>query len=169
MKNIYLVGFMGTGKTTVGRVLAGKLNFKFVDLDDLIEGKEGIKIVDIFAKKGEAYFRDLESTALKETGGKEKLVVACGGGIVIRPGNVDFLEKNGLTVCLDAEPEAVYGRIRKSEHRPLLNVSNPKKEIEKLLNARKEFYNRIKRHIDTSSLTIEETADRIAEWVEDNY
>jgi len=165
MKNIYLVGFMGTGKTAVGGVLAGKLNFKFVDLDDLIEGKEGIKIVDIFAKKGEVYFRDLESTVLKETGVEEKLVVACGGGIVIRTANLDFLEKNGLTVCLDAEPKIIYERIRKFKHRPLLNVSNPEEEIEKLLNARKEFYSRIKRHIDTSSLTIEETADRIAEWV----
>lgn len=166
MKRIYLVGFMGTGKTAVGRVLAGKVNFKFVDLDDLIEEKEGIRIVDIFAKKGEDYFRDLESRVLKETGGKEKLVVACGGGIVIREGNVDFLENNGLTVCLDAEPKVIYGRIRKFKHRPLLNVSHPKEEIEKLLNARKEFYRRIKRHIDTSSLTVEETADRIIKWVD---
>jgi len=165
MKRIYLVGFMGTGKTAVGRFLAGKLVFQFVDLDSLIEEKEGIKIVDIFAQKGEAYFRDLESMVLKETADKEKLVFACGGGIVVRRSNTDFLEENGLTVCLDAEPEVIYERVKKSGHRPLLNVSNPKKEIESLLNTRKEFYGRIKRHIDTSCLTVEETADRIAEWV----
>lgn len=165
MRNIYLLGFMGTGKTAVGKALAKRLSWKFLDLDDLIEEREGTKIVDIFAKKGEPYFRDVESQVLRETIDREDLVIACGGGIVLNEDNIKLIEDKDFAICLDAAPGVIYERTKKFAHRPLLNVENPQGRIKELLNKRAPFYAKVKTHIDTSDLNVEEVVDKIAEMI----
>src|SRR3989338_6719350 len=133
MNNIYLVGFMGTGKTSVGKELAKQKKWQFVDLDELIELKERHSIADIFAKEGEPYFRRVEDKVLKEVAREKKFVLACGGGIVINPENIKLMKESGILICLKASPEAILKRTAGYSHRPLLNVRYPKKQIKLLL------------------------------------
>ena len=102
MNNIYLVGFMGTGKTAVGKELAKKKKLQFVDLDELIELREKRVISDIFAKNGEPYFRKAEKRVLKEVSKEKKFMVACGGGIVLDKGNIKIMKETGIIICLTA-------------------------------------------------------------------
>ncbi len=149
---------MGTGKTAVGRELARKKKWCFVDLDELIELKEKMLIADIFAGKGEPYFRRLEKQALKEVSREKNLVVACGGGIVIAEENIKTMKETGRVVCLSASPEVIIKRTQGHTHRPLLNVSNPKKQIGLLLKLRAPYYARSDIIIDTSAMSIEKAA-----------
>ena len=164
MDNIYIVGFMGTGKTAVGKALASRLGMDFVDLDNLIEAKEGLKIVDIFNQKGEPYFRDLETQALKDVSARQA-VAACGGGIVLKEDNISLMQESGLAVCLESSPEVIYQRTRQHKHRPLLNVEDPEVKIKELLEKRAPFYAKIEHHIDTSGLSIAEVVERIVELI----
>ncbi len=125
-KNIILTGMMGSGKTTVGKELAALLNCNFIDLDEIIEKKYG-KISDIFAQKGEAYFREAETQELKNLKEKEKFVLSTGGGIILKDENIEILKKIGQVFYLSAKSETIYGRIKNQNHRPLLNTKNPKK------------------------------------------
>jgi len=165
MENIYLVGFMATGKTAVGRELAKKKKWQFVDLDDLIEFRQKQTITDIFAAKGEPYFRKVEKEALKEIAKEKKFVVACGGGIVIDKENVKIMEDTGIIICLTAKLEVILKRTAGLTHRPLLNVPNPKEKIELLLKMRSPFYALAHKTIDTSRLKIEEVAGKIYKLV----
>ncbi len=167
MANIYLLGFMGTGKTSVGKLLSQRLGWQFLDLDEIIEEKEGLKIVEIFAKKGEPYFRDLESQALGELTCRDNLVVACGGGIVLREKNLSLIDNSGIGICLEASPEVIYERTKKFTHRPLLNVEDPQGKIKELLEKRAPFYAKVKYHIDTSNLTVEEVVEKIEELIKE--
>ena len=112
MANIYLVGFMGTGKTTVGKELAKAKGWQFIDLDELIELKEKRSIADIFAKDKEEYFRKAETRALKEVAREAKFVVACGGGVVLKAENIKTMKQTGLIVCLTATPAQVLKGLR---------------------------------------------------------
>ena len=161
MKNIYLVGFMGTGKTVVGREIARHKNWRFLDLDELIELKEKTAITEIFAKKGEPYFRKVESKALKEVAKEKNFVVACGGGIVIDPENIKTMKETGLMICLAAGAEVILKRISGHTHRPLLNVPNPRKQVEFLLKLRAPYYAKAHKNIDTSKLSVKEVVNRI--------
>lgn len=161
MGNIYLVGFMATGKTAVGKELARKKKWQFVDLDELIELKEKRVISDIFAKEGEAYFRRIEKLTLKEVAKEKKFVVACGGGIVIDPDNISVMKRTGTLICMVASPEIILERLRDSSHRPLLNVANPKKQVELLLKLRAPYYAQADRTIDTSKFSIKEVVAKI--------
>jgi shikimate kinase len=161
MKNIYLVGFMGTGKTAVGRSLARRLGLDFVDLDSKIEQEQGKKIKDIFAKQGEAYFRNLEKAAVREVSAKEGLIVACGGGVVLDKENLEILKNTGSVICLTSRPEIILSRCKNNVERPLLNVKDPKKQIESLLEFRRPYYAKAQFSLDTSDLTIEQAADEI--------
>lgn len=161
MKNIYLVGFMGTGKTAVGRELAKKKKWQFVDLDELIELKEKRVISDIFAKEGEPYFRKVESKILKEVAKERGFVVGCGGGIVLNEENVKTMKTSGIIICLSAKPEVILKRVSGITHRPLLNVSDPKKQIELLLKLRAPYYAKADKTIDTSKLSMKEVVNRI--------
>jgi len=163
MKNIILVGFMGTGKTAVGKALARRLKMKFVDMDDLIEGREGMKIPDIFASKGEPYFRSVEKEVAREVSAQSGLVIAAGGGAVIDGENVKNLKSSGVMVCLTATADKILGRTRAHTHRPLLNVSDPKEKISELLAKRAEYYARADYRIDTSELSIDEVVRKITE------
>jgi shikimate kinase len=161
MKNIYLVGFMGTGKSVVGRSLAVKLKAQFLDLDLSIEDKQGRKIKDIFAKEGEAYFRNLEKQAVRDISKKDSTVVACGGGVVLDKDNLVTLKRSGVLICLTARPEVILKRCQGDVKRPLLNVSDPLGKIKELLAAREPFYTQADLSIDTSDLTVQAVVDKI--------
>jgi len=163
--NIYLVGFMGTGKTSVGRLLAEKKVWNFIDLDELIELKEQRRIVDIFAKEGEPYFRKIEKKTLKEVATQKGFVVACGGGIVLDKDNIKLMKKTGNLICLSASTDKILKRVAASSHRPLLNVGDQRKRIELLLKMRQPYYLQADKVIDTSHLSVKQVADEIAKIV----
>jgi shikimate kinase len=167
MKNIVLVGFMGTGKTAVAKLLAKRLHLRYVSTDDLIEEKEKRPISEIFSGKGESYFREVEKEAVKEVSGIQNAVIDAGGGVVISDENMANLKKTGTVVCLEATPEAILARTKRHTHRPLLNVSDPLVQIRELLAFRKPFYERADHRIDTSGLSVEGVAERIERIAKD--
>ncbi|MCM8799678.1 MAG: shikimate kinase [Candidatus Omnitrophica bacterium] len=165
MDNIYLVGFMGTGKTAVGKELARRKSWHFIDLDELIEMREKRTIVDIFAKEGEPYFRRKEKEVLKEVSKEKNFVVACGGGIVIDEDNIRIMKETGKIICLIARPEVILKRTQGYSHRPLLNTPDPKERIESLLKLRAPFYAKADITIDTSDISIDEVVEKILKIV----
>jgi len=167
MNNIFLVGFMGTGKTAVGRLLAKKLKRKFVEMDEEIEKREGKRIVDIFSQKGEVYFRKVEKDVLKEIASQDNLVVSCGGGVVVDEENLRILKETGVVICLQAHPLTIYERTKDTDERPLLNVSDPLEKIKELLSRRVPFYKKAHYFIDTDYLSIEEVAEKIIQILGD--
>lgn len=164
-KNIYLVGFMGTGKSTVGRVLADKTGKIFRDLDDMIEDRENKKIVDIFEEKGEEYFRKLESEVIDEISKSKNFVVATGGGAVVNPINFKKLKESGVLISLAASSEAIYERVKDSKDRPLLNVGNPIEEIKRMMFERAYYYIKSDYIIETTDRSIEEIVEEILELI----
>ena len=156
---------MGSGKTVVGKQLAEKCNLKFVDLDDLIEEKEGMEITQIFKDKGEPYFRKVEKEITAKTAKRKGLVIACGGGVVLDKENVNVLKENSVMIYLKVSPELILERTRHYAHRPLLNVDNPKKKIEELLEYRKEYYEQAGYTIDTSNSNIDGVVNKILEVI----
>ncbi len=159
--NIILTGFMGTGKSIVSRKLAKRLGMSYLDTDELIEKREGIKISAIFQEKGEEYFRQLETQAIKEVASLDNHVISSGGGVVLREENVTALKKNGFIICLSANPEVILQRTANNRNRPLLEVDDQKKRIKELLKIRKPFYDKADFNIDTSSLSSEEVVEKI--------
>ena len=161
--NIALIGFMGTGKTAVGRILAKKLGKDLVELDPLIERKAGKTIPEIFQQDGEIAFRELEIEAVKEVSQAENRVIACGGGVVLNQINIDRLRQKSRVIYLTASPAVILERIQgDEEERPLLKVANPAITIRELLRFREPFYERaadIK--IDTSKLDVDAVAEQI--------
>jgi shikimate kinase len=164
--NIYLVGFMATGKSAVGKELAQKMNFAFLDLDESIELKQKRAIKDIFAREGESYFRELEKRELQEASCKDNLVVACGGGIVLDKDNLKIMQQTGRMICLRASVEVILSRAGGYSHRPLLNVKDPRARIRELLELRAPFYAQADYSIDTSELSIKEVAEKILQWIQ---
>ena len=163
--NIYLVGFMGTGKSAVGRELASRLRRRFVDLDSLIEQRQDRKIAQIFAEEGEGYFRNLEKQALLEISKAGGLVASCGGGIVLDRENIKIMKQSGVMICLSCRPEVILDRTRGIKERPLLNVDNPAERIRELLKLRAPFYAEADYTIDTSDLPVSSLAGRLLEYV----
>lgn len=145
----------------VGKRLAEILKARFVDLDDIIEKKEGRKIKDIFISDGEPYFRQKEKEAVIEVSKKNNMVIATGGGVVVNPENLKLLKESGVLVCLAASPKMIFERIKNQDDRPLLNVNNPEEKIKTLLKKRVEFYAQADYTIDTSSKSVEEVAREI--------
>ncbi|GAB1413776.1 shikimate kinase [Candidatus Desulfobacillus denitrificans] len=141
--NIYLVGMMGAGKTTIGRHLARRLNKRFVDCDHEIEARTGVRIPLIFEIEGEPGFRRRESRVLRELSREEGLVLATGGGAVLDPGNRSCLSETGLVVYLCASPEALFARTQHDRNRPLLQVENPLGKIRELHGLRDPLYREI--------------------------
>jgi shikimate kinase len=142
--NIILTGFMGCGKTTVGSLLAQKLNYDFIDTDQLIEERSSMTVQEIFATKGEKAFRDMESALARELGEGEGMVVATGGGLMLNPENVTALNANGQVFCLVATPAEILKRISsgKNNRRPLLETSDPMARIIELIQEREKSYSR---------------------------
>ena len=138
--NLYLVGFMGTGKSAVGRRVAEKLGFHFIDVDQAIEEEEGLSITQLFAQSGEEAFRELERNFIESGHPDSNCVVSCGGGLSVPSGMPELLKKKGVAVCLWATPEVIYERTKGNSTRPLLNVSDPLSSIRKLLEQREPRY-----------------------------
>jgi shikimate kinase len=160
-RNIILCGFMGTGKSTIGRLVATRLGWQFVDTDALIEIRQGKPVADIFAQDGEPFFRQLESDLCAEMQTWERIVVATGGGMVLRPENRDLLLRAGVVICLNAPAEEIYRRIAQSGHRPLLQANDPLQRIRDLLAARADAYAALPIHLNTAGVQSSEVAATI--------
>lgn len=165
MKNIVLVGFMGTGKSVVGKRLAKELKIKFISTDDIIEEREGRPISEIFAASGEPYFRKVEKGVVREVSEMDNVVIATGGGVVLDEENIVNLKKKGILICLTASPELIYERTKKYKTRPLLDVDDPVFKIKELLKVRAPYYAKADYQIDTSNKTVEEVVAKIIEFV----
>lgn len=160
-KPVCLLGFMGTGKSAVGRVLAERAGWRFVDLDAEIERAAGMDIPEIFQREGEEGFRDREARALLSSLDTENTVVACGGGVVIRPENRAALRSGSHPVLLTASVETILRRVGNDPHRPLLQSPNPREHLEALLLKRAPWYREFSPGIPTDALTPEEVACKI--------
>lgn len=161
--NVALIGFMGTGKTVIGKQLAKRLDKKFIDTDSLIENQAGKSIPLLFAEEGELRFRELEIRVIKQVSGLKDVVIACGGGIVLNKINIDYLQRNALITLLKASPETILERVESDgEERPLLHTSNKLKKIKELLSYRKPFYERAAElTIETSFNSVDDVVDEI--------
>lgn len=154
---------MGSGKTTIGKLLATKLNMDFVDLDDWIEKEAKMTINEIFAKLGEPHFREVETKIVKKARNEvNNSVISTGGGVILKEENVENLHQAGVLIWLKVSPEKVYERIKNTFHRPLLNCLDPVEKIKKLLSFRTPYYTKAADYIvDTSNLTVEEIVSKI--------
>ena len=160
--NIVLFGFMATGKTTIGKILAEKLNYGFIDTDQLIEEDNGKKITKIFEEHGEDYFRKLEKKAVKKAAKLDKQIIACGGGAVLDPRSVEHLKKNGNLVLLKASVDEIIKRTRDDTSRPLLQGDDPKSKARVLLEKRSNVYDKVADiMIDTTGRDPEKIAKEI--------
>ncbi|MEM9018876.1 MAG: shikimate kinase, partial [Verrucomicrobiota bacterium] len=163
-RNLILIGFMGTGKTTIGKQVAKSLGLEFVDTDALIARKAGKSIPDIFEEDGEKVFRRFETEVLRECVGKTDQVISTGGGIVTQPENSPLLEEGGYVVWLRAEAETIFERVRRNKHRPLLQVDDPLGTIRGLLEIRDPLYEQAQNlSIRTDELTMDETCYGVTE------
>lgn len=169
-ENIVLIGFMGSGKSSAGRLIASKLGWQFVDTDSLIIKKHGIGIPEIFNQKGETYFREEESLALASLQGGDRCVIATGGGIVTRPENVSLMRDLGFVVWLKAGEEVIFERVSRNTNRPLLQTGNPRETISLLLAQRNPLYLSAAQYsIDTSDSSRGEIIDSIIEKAQEYF
>ena len=159
MRNIVLIGFMGTGKSTVGKRLAQSLAWDFVDTDCEIGEVTSMSVTDIFRRHGETRFRSEERIVVARLSQQEQIVIATGGGTVLNPHNWDVLAKNGIIICLHASLDVILSRIGHKNDRPLLK--GPKEEIEKLWSERQVSYARADFTVDTSQKNIDEVVSEI--------
>lgn len=142
-KNIFLIGFMGSGKSTIAKLLSKETSRELVEMDETIEAEENMTINEIFEKYGETYFRDLESQLIERIAQKGGAVVSCGGGAVLREENISNMKKNGLVVYLSATPQTIYERVRHSTNRPLLNGNMNVEYIQELMEKRLPMYENV--------------------------
>lgn len=163
--SIALIGFMGTGKTVVGKLLAEKMGKEFIELDALIEKRAGKSIPEIFRREGEIGFRELEIEVTRQVAGKRNAVIACGGGIILNTININRLRQESIIVCLAASPAVILKRTSgDKDGRPLLAVADRLRQIEELFKYRKPFYERSADIIvNTSRLKIDAVVGRIIE------
>ena len=159
--NLYLVGFMGTGKSTVGRAVAHKLGFHMVDSDHEIERQQKKTIPEIFAQEGEAAFRAMERAFIESGHTGERTVVSCGGGLVVQPGMLGMLQSRGVVVCLHASVETILARTSRQQNRPLLVAENPEERIRTLFAQREPIYRRSGTVILTDSRPLMDIADHV--------
>jgi len=161
--NIALIGFMGTGKTAVGRLLAGRLGKEFIELDVLIEQRAGKTIPEIFEHEGEIAFREVEIEVTRRAAENKDAVIACGGGIVLNQINIDRLRKHSVIVYLTASPAAILRRTSSDkDERPLLATEDKASKVETLLKFREPFYERAADvTVDTSELEVTEVVEQI--------
>jgi len=164
--NIVITGFMGTGKSSVGRLIAERLGRPFVDMDLLIEKREGRPISEIFAREGEAYFRRLERDLCRELAAQSGLVIATGGGALIDPLNREVMGRSGILFCLNCNPDEILHRLAQAEDRPLLDVEDRRERIRALLAQRRQAYTKIPYQIETAGRTIADVAEEVMRLAE---
>lgn len=160
--NIALVGFMGTGKSSVGHALAMMLRFQFLDTDELIERRARKRISAIFSEDGEARFRQYESDVVEELCSRRKTIISTGGGLVAHSDNMKRLKSSSLVVWLWASPDTLWSRVRQQSHRPLLNTPDPRARIRELLNERDPFYRESDVLINTEVRSVGQVANQVA-------
>jgi shikimate kinase len=159
--NLALIGFMGTGKSSVGRLAAAHLRYDFVDTDEWIEQRAGRTITQLFAEQGEPAFRELERQLVAEMAGWRRKVIATGGGLAANEANLAGLKTHALVVCLWASPEAVWERVRHQSHRPLLQGPDPLHTIRALLEQRRPFYQQADVLVNTAMRSVREVAQHV--------
>ena len=166
MKNIVLIGFMGTGKTSVGRFLANKLNRRFIDTDKEIENIAGKSVAQLIGGEGMIRFRSEESLLVKKLSGQENLVIATGGGTLLDPENYRSLKENGIIIGLTASSEVIYNRVKnKKNERPLLAKGDLMEQIVSLREERRELYKVADFTVDTGSGSLDETVKKILGFI----
>lgn len=163
MKNIVLTGFMGTGKSEVGKELSRVLGWQVIDIDTEIEKSQNMKITEIFKQFGEPRFRDLETEMIKNLSKNKNVIISTGGGAVLRQENMDALRESGVIICLTASPETILKRTSNNNDRPLLQAENPLKKIRELLEFRMPYYQKADIMIDTENKKPFEVAEEIIE------
>jgi shikimate kinase len=159
--NIALIGFMGSGKSSVGRHVADTLQFTFLDTDDVIEARAGKPITDIFAQQGEPAFRQLECGLVGELTRRDRTVISTGGGLPVNPANLASLKTHALVVCLWASPETIFQRVGHQTHRPLLNTPDPLGKIRSLLATRELFYRQADVLVNTEMRSVNDVAQQV--------
>lgn len=160
--NLYLVGFMGTGKSTVGRAAAQRLGFDFVDSDHEIERQAGKPVAEIFAQEGEAAFRRAERQFVEGGHAAQRLVVACGGGLAVQPGMAELLATRGVVICLHASVETILERTARQSERPLLNVPDREARVRALLAEREPIYRRAGTLVMTDARPLKDVVAHVA-------
>lgn len=161
-KHIYLIGFMGSGKSTISRKLKKLMQVKELDMDAEIVSENGMSINDMFARFGEDYFRDKETEMLRKIADSAPAVVSCGGGTVLRQENVDIMKKSGVIVLLTASPQTIYLRVRNSKDRPILNGHMNVEYIASLMEKRRAVYEAV---CDIRVATDDKNPDQIAKEI----
>jgi shikimate kinase len=161
IENLALIGFMGTGKSSVGRLVAHLLHFTFLDTDKVIEARAAKPITDIFEQDGEPAFREWERRVVEELTHRAKTVISTGGGLPANEKNLASLKTHALVVCLWASPETIYERVRDHVHRPLLNAPDPQAKIRELLTAREPFYRQADVLLNTERRTVHDVAMQV--------
>jgi len=159
--NIILGGFMGTGKTSVGKRLAERLAYEFVDLDDLIQADAGLPIDQIFATRGEGAFRAMEREMVTRMSARQRCVIATGGGAIVEPRNLEALQDIGVVIALTATPEVILSRVGRGEDRPMLRGQDTQQRIVQLLADRTPAYAKADVLVDTSARSVEEVVEHI--------
>lgn len=165
-QNYFLIGFMGAGKSTIAAELKRRTGMKLVEMDQRIVDEQGMSINDIFAKYGEAHFRDIESELVKTLGLEGNTIVSCGGGVVVRPENVENMKKSGKIIFLCATPETIYERVKNGKDRPILNGNMNVQFIAELMEKRRALYESaadIK--IDTDGLSVAQICQKIENYM----
>ena len=166
MDNIFLIGYMGTGKSSVAKFLSTEHGWDVLEMDDMIVQRQGMSIADIFEKQGEEYFRDVESNLIKEICLQQNKVVSCGGGVVLREQNVDEMKKRGSIVLLSASPETILERVKDDTSRPLLQGNKTIEFLSEMMEKRREKYeNAADVVIQTDGKQIAEICNEIVEKI----
>lgn len=165
--NIVLIGFMGTGKSSIGRKLAKILEMEFIDTDQEIERLTGLTIPQIFAKHGEIRFRSEEKLMVKKVAKKNNCVISTGGGVVLDPSNIAELKKTGIIICLTASPQEIYARVKRKGGRPLLRKRNSPEAIAQLMEERAPYYRCADFYVDTTHLSVDAVLEKILQFLEE--
>jgi len=161
LKNIFLIGFMGAGKTSVGRALAKKLGLDFRDLDEVIGKGLGMTIPDIFSRFGEEFFRNEESKGLRSVAQAENQVIATGGGVILREENWEAMKDDGITIYLKASAEVLWNRVKSNLSRPLLQVEDPFERLQDLISKRVSLYERADLIVNTENIPPADVVEKI--------
>jgi shikimate kinase len=159
--NLALVGFMGTGKSSVGQLVAAQLHFRFVDTDELIEARAGKGISTIFAEEGEPRFREYERAVVEDLKNLHRTVIAAGGGLVTHADSLASLKTHALVICLWASPETIWERVGHQSHRPLLQTPDPLAKIRQLLSEREPFYRNADVLVSTELRSVREVVQHV--------